>query len=148
MLTDRDRHKLQGCHHEIIAKVDRVFEAVARHGKTMMVTDGARTASQQAVSYAKGRTTVGPDVSPDRPLGRTVTSADGVHIKSNHQSGRAVDCCFVVNGEPSWDEHLPWYLYGEAAEAEGLHWGGRWARHDNPHIELNPLPAGSNTLEV
>lgn len=127
-MTDRDRRKLQGCAVELIAKVNRVLDRMADHGQLMMVTDGARTTSEQVAKWAIGRT---------QP-GRKVTYADGVKVKSNHQSGRAADCCFVVNGQPSWDLELPWELYGETAEAEGLHWGGRFMHQDFPHVELAP----------
>ncbi len=98
----------------------------------MMVTDGVRTTAQQQALYRKGRT----------EPGAIVTYADGVRVKSNHQAredgfGQAVDCCFVVNGKPSWDARLPWKVYGAMGEALGLTWGGSFqALHDLPHLEL------------
>ena len=102
-------------------------------GFPMMVTDTLRTKEEQQALYAKGRTKPGP----------IVTYVDGVTKKSNHQAkeegglGRAVDCCFVVDGKPSWDHRLPWKLYGAMAETLGLRWGGSWKTLvDLPHIEL------------
>lgn len=128
-MNEHDLRKLTGCEPQVAEKLDRVFAAVeAATGYLMMVTDGFRTAEQQKILYAQGRTTPG----------RIVTHCDGVHTLSNHQSGRAADCCFIKDGRPSWDEHLPWHVYGEAAKAEGFHWGGDWPepKTDKPHVEL------------
>jgi len=135
--------KLEGVHPALVAKVTRILFASAELGFPMLVTDGVRTAAEQAALYAQGRTVPGPDVSPSRPMGRTVTNSDGVRKPSNHQVkadgfGHAVDLCFLVDGKPSWDDALPWYLYGAMAKALGLEWGGAWRSKlvDRPHIEL------------
>lgn len=131
-LTARDRKRLSGCDAALIAKLDAVFDEMGELGHRLMVTDGARTVSQQQALYAQGRTT----------RGKRVTDADGVRKKSNHQSGRAADCTFVVKGVPSWAESLPWTLLGEAVRRQGLRWGGDWKdskgrpRPDRPHVEL------------
>jgi peptidoglycan L-alanyl-D-glutamate endopeptidase CwlK len=137
-MNPRDAHKLLGCHPDVILGVDRVLTTMAAAGHPMMVTDGFRTVTQQVILWNQGRTTPGPGVTKKRPLGRVVTHADGIRTLSNHQSGRAADCCFIVAGKPSWDEALPWDLYGETAEAVGFSWGGRWpkGKTDKPHIEL------------
>lgn len=131
-MTERDRQKLVGVHPQLVEKVEKILAALDALGFPMMVTDGVRSVEQQKALYAKGRTAPGP----------VVTYADGVEKRSNHQPhidklGHAVDCCFVVNGKPSWDAHLPWKAYGAAAEAHGLTWGGSWTRlADLPHVEL------------
>lgn len=120
--------KLEGVHPALIEKVKRILHAMAELGYPMLVTDGVRTAEQQAALYAQGRTTPG----------KIVTYAK----VSNHQPktdgfGYAVDCAFLVDGKPSWDDKLPWRLYGEAAKSQGLIWGGDWKRLvDRPHIEM------------
>lgn len=124
--------KLAGVHPKLRYYVARIIDAMDALGFTMIVTDGVRTAAEQAALYAQGRTAPGA----------IVTQADGVVKKSNHQlhadgCGHAVDCCFLVDGKPSWDDHLPWATYGACAKALGLTWGGDWATiHDRPHIEL------------
>ncbi len=118
--------KLLGVHPVLIAKVQAIIAAMGELGFVLMVTDGVRTVAQQQKLYAQGRTKQGP----------IVTQADGVEHRSNHQIGLAVDCCFVVNGKPSWDDALPWVLYGAMAETLGLTWGGGWKHPDRPHIEL------------
>lgn len=113
------------------AGVPKILAAMDALGFPMMVTDTLRTTEEQQALYAKGRTQPGP----------IVTNADGLTTRSNHQAhgdglGHAVDCCFVVDGKPSWDARLPWKVYGACAEALGFTWGGSWtALHDLPHIE-------------
>ncbi len=123
-------NKLDGVKPELVAKVQAIIAAMGELGFVMIVTDGVRTTEQQQALYAQGRTKPGP----------IVTQADGMEHRSNHQArggfGYAVDCCFVVDGKPSWDESLPWVLYGAMAETLGLTWGGGWKHPDRPHIEL------------
>lgn len=125
-------NKLEGVHPQLARAVARILVAMAELGFPMLITDGVRSTEEQQALYAKGRTAPGPKV----------TNADGVRVKSNHQPkadgyGHAIDCCFLVDGKPSWDATLPWRLYGEAAKALGLTWGGEWkSLVDKPHIEL------------
>ena len=120
--------KLVGCHPALEPLIDKVLAAMAALGYPMLVTDGMRTRSQQQALYAKGRTAPGP----------IVTYRDGVVKESLHQSGRAVDCCFIVAGHASWDHRLPWKAYGACAESLGAVWGGSWKGSlvDLPHVEV------------
>ncbi len=124
--------KLAGVHPILVEKVRKILVAMNALGFTMTVTDGVRTLAQQQQLYKQGRTLSGV----------IVTQADGVIKKSNHQVkadgwGRAVDCAFWVDDQPSWDSTLPWKTYGACAEALGLKWGGNWGGFvDRPHIEL------------
>ena len=122
--------KLVGCHPALEPLIDKVHAAMAALGYPMMVTDGFRSTLQQQVLWAKGRTTPGP----------IVTNCDGIVKRSNHQSGRAVDCCFVIAGKPSWDHRLPWRAYGACVVALGGFWGGDWKGSlvDLPHVEIKP----------
>lgn len=142
------QQKLVGVHPRLVAAYIRIASALAELGHPILITDGVRTVEQQQALYAKGRTIKGePPYTVARPLGRTVTQADGVHARSNHQTkadgfGHAIDCAFLdAAGRPSWDEDHPWRLYGEAAKSQGLRWGGDWERVDRPHIELPEDPA-------
>lgn len=131
MFSDRDRQKLAGVSPVLIERLELVFGGMAAVGFPMMATDGVRTLAAQQALFAQGRS---------QP-GKIVTYADGKTVRSNHQVkadgfGHAADCCFIVNGRPSWDEQLPWRAYGELAKALGLKWGGDWKRPDKPHVEL------------
>jgi peptidoglycan LD-endopeptidase CwlK len=125
-------NKLEGVHPQLVRAVERIQFAMTELGHPMLVTDGVRTLEQQQALYAQGRTAPGP----------IVTKADGVRAKSNHQVkddgfGHAVDMCFLKDGKASWAEDHPWRLYGEAAKALGLVWGGEFKSiRDLPHVEL------------
>lgn len=132
MASDVLIKKLEGVHPELKIAIAKILAAMNALGYPMMVTAGVRTANEQAALYAQGRTKKGP----------IVTYADGKRIKSNHQAkndgyGHAVDCCFIVHGKPSWDNTLPWTMYGAMARLLGLKWGGDWkSLKDMPHVEL------------
>jgi peptidoglycan LD-endopeptidase CwlK len=119
--------KLEHCHAGLKPAMLKVLAAMEILGYPMMISDGIRSTEQQTALYAQGRTTPGP----------IVTYCDGVTKKSNHQSGRACDCCFIVDGQPSWAVHLPWKAFGACVEATGLTWGGTFSRlNDLGHAEL------------
>jgi len=126
--------KLAGLHPVLVDKITKVIHTMESLGFYMMVTDGIRTAEQQNALYQQGRS---------KP-GKIVTNCDGIRNKSNHQLkadgfGHAVDCCFVVDGKPSWDSKLPWNLYGEMVKSQNLSWGGSFKSlvgGDSPHAEL------------
>lgn len=124
-LRARDNGRLATVHPTLRDKVLLVLAEMDRLGHPMTVTDAFRTTSQQLALYAQGRT---------RP-GRIVTNADGVTHKSNHQSGRAVDCAFIdEKNQPIWEG--PWDTYAEVARAAGLNCGADWKNPDRPHVEL------------
>lgn len=136
-MTDKDYRKLNGCDTALIQRVDRVLIRMAAAGYRLMVTDGFRSVEQQQAIWWFDRVALpGGKWKPKPGITRHRTNADGIVNKSNHQSGRAADCTFVINGQPSWHEHLPWKLYAEAAKAEGLLAGYYWKKPDKPHVEL------------
>lgn len=119
-------------HPELEKKVQMILSAMDTLGFPMRVTQGVRTAEEQAELFAQGRT---------KP-GKIVTNCDGVLKRSRHQVasdgwGHAVDCAFLTNGMPDWSLSLPWRLYGEMGKALGLTWGGDWKTLvDRPHLEM------------
>lgn len=114
-----------GMHPNLIEKVNKILAKMQAAGHPMRICQGFRTAEVQAALYAQGRTKPGPKV----------TNCDGIKKKSNHQSGKAVDCCFL--GADPFGEHQPWDLYGKFGKEEGLEWGGDWkSRLDRPHLEM------------
>lgn len=102
-----------------------VFQVMRRYGYEVALLEGYRSAERQ--DYLAS-------------LGSNVTSAAA--FQSYHQFGLAADCAFFLNGRIIIDEKDPWAmrgykLYGEAAEAAGLTWGGRWKMMDFGHVELH-----------
>jgi len=101
-----------------------VFQVMRQHGYEVALLEGYRSPERQ--DYLAS-------------LGQHVTSAAA--YQSYHQFGLAADCAFYLNGRIIIDERDPWAmrgykLYGEAAEAAGLTWGGRWKMMDFGHVEL------------
>jgi peptidoglycan L-alanyl-D-glutamate endopeptidase CwlK len=70
------------------------------------------------------------------------SKCDGYRVKSNHQTGNALDVFAYVDGKASWErEHLAIVACAmlQAANELGykLEWGGLWASFvDMPHFEL------------
>ena len=123
--------KTIGLHPDLKEEIGRILNALWVLGFKCIITDGVRTAEQQQLLYAKGRTAPGS----------IVTHADGIIKKSNHQPkadgfGHAVDCCFIIDGKVSYPSNLM-RVYGEMGKALGLVWGGDWkSLVDQPHLEL------------
>lgn len=96
-----------------------------RHGYEMVLIEGWRSAERQAQLAS---------------LGPAVTRAGAG--QSYHQVGLAADCAFLRNGRIVISEQDSWAaqgyrLYGEAAQAVGLTWGGSWRNLvDLGHVEL------------
>jgi peptidoglycan L-alanyl-D-glutamate endopeptidase CwlK len=95
-----------------------------RHGYDMAILEGYRSPERQNALAA---------------IGPSVTNAKA--FQSYHQFGLAADCAFLRDGKLVISEKDPWamrgyQLYGVAAEAAGLTWGGRWTMMDFGHTEL------------
>lgn len=106
--------------------VQKVLDEMASLGHVMMCTDGNRSFAEQNQKYAQGRT----------KAGNIVTKVRGGY--SYHNYGVAADCCFVVDGAPSWDGGHDWKLYGKIAKKHGFKWGGDWwSFTDRPHIQIS-----------
>ena len=122
--------RLTGVHPTLAAAVRRIVGALLDEGYVAVITQGVRTAGQQAALYAIGRT---------RP-GKIVTNCDGARRKSAHQVkpdgfGHAVDLAWHNGRTITWDG--PWDRLGALARAEGLVWGGDWVTFpDRLHVEL------------
>lgn len=132
----------------------RVMEAAIKDTPVdFTVVEGRRTAATQQKYYSWGRTVVNPNTGPQKgkPLGMTVTNADGVRRKSNHQPkadgfGHAVDVYPYFNGSvqtggPEVDRRLHILAAHIKATAKcmgvAITWGGDWkSPYDPPHFEL------------
>jgi len=95
-----------------------------RHGYDMAILEGYRSPERQNTLALAGA---------------SVTNAKA--FQSYHQFGLAADCAFLRDGKLVISEKDPWAmrgyrLYGEAAEAAGMTWGGRWTMMDFGHTEL------------
>jgi hypothetical protein len=100
------------------------------------VISGHRTTEEQHALWQKGRGDYGNIID----LLNVVTFKDGIHQRSRHQFGNAVDIVAYVNGRITWDESenciRAAYIAGFAAAlgvrlTGGFRWG--W---DPGHLEL------------
>lgn len=134
----RSKDNLVGVHPDLV----RLMEAAIINSPIdFTITEGVRTAAEQKVLYAQGRTTKGP----------IVTTKDGVKNKSNHQTkadgfGHAVDLYPYVDGKVQVvDKDTVANLKKIATHIKkvatsmriGITWGGDWKTpYDPPHFEL------------
>lgn len=119
------------------------------------VTSTLRTTAEQVALHAQGREDLGTvnrlrELAGLAPIGEddnsyTVTNADGVKDKSNHQSGRALDIVPVnENDVPIWPDHsdVRWQMICVVMKEHGFTWGGNWTKEkdgidpDFPHYEM------------
>ncbi len=117
------------------------IERAAREGCDVYRVGGTREYAEQQVDWLKGRLTVGPNATRDRPLGDTVTGArpgesghcfgicgDGTKDKDNAKPGL----------QPDYDP-LHYEPYGRNARQVGLDAGFYWEKRkgDAAHVGLN-----------
>lgn len=100
---------------------------------------GKRTDAMQIAMHAQGRKSLievnalrrNAKMSPieDGDNKYAITDCDGVHSKSAHQSGKAVDIVPMdAKGNPYWPSlnDPQWRIIASAMMGQGLQWGGDW----------------------
>jgi peptidoglycan LD-endopeptidase CwlK len=95
-------------------KLRRVFERLQALGWSPVLNEGWRSRARAQALAAKG---------------------SGVAL-SMHCYGLAADIRDAVRG---YDDPAFFRALGDAAEAEGLTWGGRWERRDATHVQAVPV---------
>jgi peptidoglycan L-alanyl-D-glutamate endopeptidase CwlK len=91
-----------------------------------------RSNKEQAVEYAKGRTTVGVNPTKARPLGKIVTNAKPGQSEHNFTlpngtpASRAFDCVPLTGGKPMWSDTKTYAIMGGIAKDLGFEWSGDW----------------------
>ena len=124
------RVKTEKLYPRYLELINELLNRCAAKGHYFIATSGYRSPEEQAVLYAKGRTTPGPKVTNAKPF------------SSDHQFGLALD--FVYDKtfksekiDASYDDKYMKILADEALLL-GLDAGYYWkAIHDSPHISLN-----------
>lgn len=91
---------------------------------SFIFTSTRRTQEEQDALYAQGRTAPGKIVTWTR--------------QSKHIDGLAFDIAMVKGGEISWNPS-DYKETGEIGESIGLTWGGKWAKPDYPHFQLDEV---------
>lgn len=124
--------RVEDLHPELRVLHPRWVAACEARGVAVLTTCTYRSQAEQDALYAQGRT------KPGRKVTWTRTSRHSETI-NGHPAASAWDFVPLVSGKPSWSATDPaWRIAGEAAEALGLEWGGRWpaGKRDMPHIQM------------
>lgn len=100
------------------------IDACKAEGIDVLITSTYRDAESQNALYAVGRTTIGANPKPTKPLGDIVTNARAG--LSFHNWRVAFDFVPLVNGKAIWNDNKLFTRCGEIAESVGLEWAGRW----------------------
>lgn len=127
-------------------KFRAVLADVRGKGLQLMVTQVKRDVALQRKLYCAGRSDStlaaaglsSAEIKAARTAGYTSGSARVTNtLNSMHCKGLAMDVVPIVDGKVSWDTKCPtWAIYGKAARAHGLVWGGSWTSiKDLPHCE-------------
>ena len=132
----------------VAAAAARALADLKARGVPVAVTSTLRTQAEQAALYAQGREPLAAvnakRAAAKMPLLRleenryTVTNADGVKHKSNHQSGKALDAVPEQGGNPVWPpaSDIRWKQIAGVFQQHGFAWGGEWKDlPDLPHYE-------------
>ena len=124
--------RIEDLHPELRVLHPRWVAACEAAGVTVLTTCTYRAQAEQAELYAQGRTTPGAIVT---------WTLDSRHSETINRSPAASAWDFVplFAGKAVWQATNPaWLIAGEAAEALGLEWGGRWPKRkrDMPHVQM------------
>lgn len=146
--SKRSKDNLEGVHPLMVRLMTKAIETTPID---FTVVEGVRSTKRQQEYYSWGRTVVNPNTGAvaGKPLGRTVTNANGTTKKSNHQVkadgwGHAVDIYPYLNGSVRTEKidkeqkilanHIQ-----KVADKEGIkiRKGIDWkSPYDPPHYEL------------
>ena len=106
-------------------------------GRSEWAFETLRTPERQRFLYGFGR---------DYDDGRGKVTNAQTSLYSWHGFGMAVDV--VEKDATPWDAPVSfWNEIGEAAEAHGLAWGGRWRKPDLPHVQWGKCKASPTALD-
>jgi len=105
-------------------------------GIDLLVTCTFRSAAEQDILYAQGRTAPGI-------ICTHATGGQSLHntTKNGKPAALAFDVVPIINGRAYWTHTGKgakiWQTIGEAGEKLGLEWGGRWKapKTDRPHFQ-------------
>lgn len=130
--------KVTGLHPKVADAFSKMMAEAKVRGMSPALSMGLRTAEQQEILFAQGRTLAGP----------IVTQARG--WESWHNYGLAVDIAFRnEKGNLFWppDDSSWWKDLGSVGKMFGFEWGGEWKGFkDRPHFQMRPYVFGKPML--
>ncbi len=124
----------------------KLVRAVRAAGLPLLVWETWRSPERQRLLYAQGRSDdalrrAGFDPEERKQARLAGFTADKPRVTRRlvpgpHSDGRAMDCCWLKDGRPSWNAPEEWWQrYGAEARALRLVWGGDWKMRDCPHVQ-------------
>lgn len=140
--------KLEDLLPKVCAAATRAIADLHSRGINVIVTSTLRTLDEQKALYAQGRKSLEEVNALRQKAGLyrlvesenkyTVTNADGVKHKSNHQGGAALDVVPEQGGRPVWPTASDprWKQIAGVFKKYGFEWGGDWKDFpDLPHYQ-------------
>ena len=140
--------KLEDLLPPVAAAAARAIADLNARNIPVVVTSTLRTQDEQAALYAQNRESLEAVNAKRAKAGMyrlvesenkyTVTNADGIKHKSNHQSGKALDVVPSQGGNPVWPQPSDprWSQIAAVFKLHGFEWGGEWKDFpDLPHYE-------------
>ncbi len=102
-----------------------------RSGLDVLIYCTLRGNDEQAALYARGRTAPGPIVTNAKP-------GQSLHNPDTSGYAWAFDAVPMKNGIAQWSDSYAIERMGEAGEAVGLEWAGRWqgALRERVHFQI------------
>lgn len=125
--------KLSDLHPDLLILVDKFLDQTKAAGLDILITCTYRSNEEQAIEYAKGRTTTGAKTTNAKPgQSKHNFTIDG------KPASKAFDIVPMMNGKCIWDSRDPaWQVTGSIGKALGLEWAGDWTNFkEYPHFQL------------
>lgn len=130
----------------LASRFKRLLSDVRAKGYPLLVWEVYRSEQHQQELYCQGRSSVYlrkmgvpanliaqarlMGYNPDKPR---ITKR---RLAGMHSQGRAMDCVWLIKGQPSWNAPDEWWqCYGDVAKRLGLTWGGDWKMRDMAHVQ-------------
>lgn len=117
---------LDDLHPKVKTMVMNFIAECKNQGVDILITSTYRDAESQNALYDIGRTVMGANPTPKKPLGNVVTNAKAG--ESFHNWRVAVDFVPIIHGKAVWSDESLFVKCGEIAESVGLEWAGRWKK--------------------
>lgn len=129
---------INSLHPELIEKLYLLKDICQKNGLKIGIGECVRTAQEQDILYAQGRT---------KP-GNIVTNCKGSTYSSMHQWGVAFDF-YRNDGKGLYNDNDGFFVkVGKIGEDIGLMWGGSWKSPvDKPHFQLPNWGATATKLK-
>lgn len=128
--------KIEDCHPTLQPLLTKFLAQCSAAGLNILVTCTYRSEAEQAIEYAKGRTTPGPKTTNAKPGQSRHNFTVG-----GKPASLAFDIVPLLAGKATWKVTDPaWRKAAEIGRSLGLEWAGDWVSFPEfPHFQI-PFP--------